>query len=114
MIRRFPGLALATLAAALAFAPPAAAQAASEAPGPTLTATSSALRASTAVTERVDSQASLTVLQQPRRPFGQAEALMIIGGAALLAGAIIGGDAGTIVMLGGAGVGLYGLYLFLQ
>ena len=40
--------------------------------------------------------------------------LMIVGGAALLLGAIIGGDPGTIVMVGGAGIGLYGLYLFLQ
>jgi hypothetical protein len=34
-------------------------------------------------------------------------------GAALVLGAVIGDDAGTIVMLGGAGIGLYGLYLFL-
>jgi hypothetical protein len=40
--------------------------------------------------------------------------LMIVGGAAFLAGAIIGGDAGTIIMVGGAAVGLYGLYLYLQ
>jgi hypothetical protein len=40
-------------------------------------------------------------------------ALMIVGGAALVVGAVIGGDPGTLVMLGGAGVGLYGLYLFL-
>lgn len=40
--------------------------------------------------------------------------LMIIGGAALLGGAIVGGDAGQIIMLGGLGVGLYGLYLHLQ
>jgi len=40
-------------------------------------------------------------------------ALMIVGGAALVIGAVIGDDAGTIVMLGGAGIGLYGLYLFL-
>ena len=39
---------------------------------------------------------------------------MIIGGAALIGGAIVGGDAGTIVMLAGLGVGLYGLYLYLQ
>ena len=44
----------------------------------------------------------------------QSAALMIVGGAAFLAGAIIGGDAGTIIMVGGAGVGLYGLYLYLQ
>ena len=40
-------------------------------------------------------------------------ALMAVGGAALVIGAVIGDDAGTLVMLGGAVVGLYGLYLFL-
>lgn len=39
---------------------------------------------------------------------------MIIGGVALVGGAIVGGDVGTIVMLAGLGYGLYGLYLFLQ
>lgn len=39
--------------------------------------------------------------------------LMIIGGAAFIAGAIIGNTAGTIIMIGGAGVGLYGLYIHL-
>lgn len=45
---------------------------------------------------------------------GQPVALMIVGGAAFLAGAIIGGSPGTIIMIGGAAVGLYGLYLYLQ
>jgi hypothetical protein len=40
-------------------------------------------------------------------------ALMIVGGVALVVGAVIGDDAGTLVMLGGAGIGLYGLYMFL-
>lgn len=39
---------------------------------------------------------------------------MIIGGAAILGGAIVGGDAGGIVSLAGLGFGLYGLYLYLQ
>jgi len=39
---------------------------------------------------------------------------MIIGGAALVGGALIGDDAGTIIMLGGLGYGLYGLYLYLH
>jgi hypothetical protein len=39
---------------------------------------------------------------------------MIVGGASLLVGAIIGGDAGTVFMVGGAVVGLYGLYKYLQ
>lgn len=45
---------------------------------------------------------------------GQAQALMLVGGAALIVGLVVGGDAGTIFALGGAGIGLYGLYLYLQ
>jgi hypothetical protein len=40
--------------------------------------------------------------------------LMIVGGAALVAGLIIGGTGGTILAIAGAVVALYGLYLFLQ
>ena len=51
----------------------------------------------------------------PRRSDRQnSPALMIVGGAALVVGAIIGGTPGTIVMIGGAAVGLYGLYHYLQ
>ena len=45
---------------------------------------------------------------------GQPEAMMIVGGAAILVGAVVGGDAGDIFMIGGAGVGLVGLYKYLQ
>ena len=41
-------------------------------------------------------------------------ALMLVGGAALIVGAIIGGDAGSIIMVGGAGIGLYGLWQYLR
>jgi hypothetical protein len=54
--------------------------------------------------------AALDVNRQLRR----SETLMIVGLAAFIAGAIIEGDAGTIVMITGAAIGLYGLYLFLQ
>jgi hypothetical protein len=50
---------------------------------------------------------------QNRTSNRNALALMIVGGAALVIGAVIGDDAGTLVMLGGAAVGLYGLYMFL-
>lgn len=40
--------------------------------------------------------------------------LMVVGGATMLAGAVIGGDAGTIFMVGGGIIGLWGLYNFLQ
>lgn len=45
---------------------------------------------------------------------GQPEAMMIVGGAAILVGAVVGGDAGDIFMIGGAIVGLVGLYKYLQ
>jgi hypothetical protein len=45
---------------------------------------------------------------------GQSQALMVVGGAALIVGAIIGDDPGTVIMVGGAIVGLYGLYQYLQ
>jgi hypothetical protein len=45
---------------------------------------------------------------------GQARAMMVVGVAGLIAGAIIGGSPGTIVMVGGAVIGLIGLYDYLQ
>jgi hypothetical protein len=45
---------------------------------------------------------------------GQAGAMMVVGLAALIAGAIIGGTPGTVVMVGGAVIGLVGLYDYLQ
>lgn len=45
---------------------------------------------------------------------GRAEALMIVGAGAFIAGALIGGNAGTVFMVGGAVVGLYGLWLYVQ
>jgi hypothetical protein len=50
---------------------------------------------------------------QNRTSNRNAIAFMAVGGAALIVGAVIGDDAGTFVMLGGAVIGLYGLYLFL-
>ncbi len=46
--------------------------------------------------------------------FGQDEALMIVGGVAILAGIIVGGSAGYAISIGGAVVGLIGLYQYLQ
>lgn len=41
-------------------------------------------------------------------------ALMIVGGAALVLGAVIGDDAGALMMVGGGVVGLVGLYQYLR
>jgi hypothetical protein len=36
----------------------------------------------------------------------------LVGGAAVITGILIGGDAGTVIAIGGAGLGLYGLYIW--
>ena len=77
--------------------------------GPTVAAlTVAARRPSTPVDMRE------VAFQQRNAGLGQAQALMIVGGAAILVGAIIGKDPGTVIMVGGAVVGLYGLYKYLQ
>lgn len=45
---------------------------------------------------------------------GRNVALMVVGGAALIIGAIIGDTAGLLIAVAGAAVGLYGLYNFIQ
>jgi len=42
------------------------------------------------------------------------KALMIVGGAGIVAGAIVGGHAGTAMMVGGSLVGLVGLWNYLK
>ena len=62
---------------------------------------------------RISTSHGAAPLFQEKKSNKNSVALMIVGGAALVVGAVIGDDAGTLVMLGGAAVGLYGLYLFL-
>ncbi len=52
------------------------------------------------------------VQSRPRE--SQNVVMMIVGGAALVVGAVIDGDAGTIIMIGGGAVGLIGLYRYLS
>ncbi|HEY2376881.1 MAG TPA: hypothetical protein VGH98_12960 [Gemmatimonadaceae bacterium] len=63
-------------------------------------------------------QQSIPPLTSPSAASGagltQSQALMIVGGAAILVGAIVGDTAGDVFMVGGAVVGLYGLYRYLQ
>lgn len=44
-------------------------------------------------------------------PSSQSRALMIAGAALFVAGILTNGDAGAVLMLAGAGVGAYGVYL---
>ena len=76
--------------------------------GPTLDGAIVAVRAPMTATTREAPGAALA------RPLRQSETLMIIGGGLFLTGAIIGDDAGTILMVGGVVTGLYGLYQYLQ
>ena len=76
--------------------------------GPTLEAASVAVRP-------VETKGlQLNAAAAPRKGYGQPVALMVVGGAAVLTGLIIGNDAGTVVAVGGAVMGLYGLYEYLQ
>ena len=75
--------------------------------GPTMDA------ARVGVTQQTSSELKAAA-QARRRGMGQPVALMVVGGAALLTGLIIGGDAGTVIAVGGALIGLYGLYEYLQ
>ena len=86
---------------------------ATESAAPALAATSVGVRSRTLTAASVVEREAAAA-QAARAGFTQSQVLMILGGATFLTGAIIGDDAGTIVMLGGAAVGLYGLYLYLQ
>ena len=74
----------------------------------------------------VAAQASVGVqrLQPAPAPVGQPapfrgdtrqnRALMIVGGAGMLTGMVIGGDSGTLITVGGGVVFLWGLFQYLQ
>jgi hypothetical protein len=57
-----------------------------------------------------DAEAAL----QQRLGLGQARALMIVGFAAVVIGLLMDNDPGTLIAVGGAVVGLYGLYHYLR
>jgi hypothetical protein len=82
-----------------------AAPAAEPASGPTLTAASVAVR---------HAETPFTAAPARRAGYGQPVALMVVGGAALLTGLIIGDSAGAAIAVGGAVIGLVGLYQYLQ
>ena len=77
------------------------------------------------IAERIAPPASAAVLFAPaetaeplelpamRRVSGRGTALAIVGGALFSGGLVAGGDAGAIMVIAGAGIGAYGLYLML-
>ena len=101
------------LVAAAGFLVPAATLSAQQGPtradaGPRLERTAAALRGSE------QPAASVAAPQARTNSVGKPVALMAVGGAAIVLGALIGNDIGTIFSIGGAVALLYGLYLYLR
>ena len=84
--------------------------AAAAAAGPRVELTATAVRQHA---QAVDSVA-MNAAAARRNSMGRPVALMVVGGAAFIAGAVIGGDAGTIFMIGGAVTALIGLYQYFE
>ena len=107
---RFLGLCLCALA--LAPAVSSAQQATKSLPvGPTLQAASVGFHITEA---KVDASTKLNAAPVIRRGAGQDVALMVVGVGAMIAGALIGDTAGTIIIIGGAAMALFGLYHYLE
>jgi len=79
--------------------------------GPTLQAAAVGFRVSDA---KVDASTKVTAAPIVRRHQGQDVALMAVGVGAMIAGGLIGDTAGTIILIGGAAMALYGLYHYLE
>jgi len=113
-------IALAVSFASVGVARPAAAQEISLAPAPAAAVVAPAAQSTTGPTLAAASvavrhaEAPMTTAAPRRGGYGQPVALMVVGGAALLTGLIIGDDAGAAIAVGGAVVGLVGLYQYLQ
>jgi hypothetical protein len=113
----FARLSLLVVAVAAALAIPRAAiaqQSASQSlAGPRVELTASALRRA-AVADTAFATDSLEAAMQRRTSTGKPVALMIVGGAAFVLGAVIDEPVGTLFMVGGAVAFLYGLYQYLK
>ena len=84
-------------------------------PAPTSGASMTGLRAGVHGKESARNNASAgTAVAAATANLGTSKAMMGVGLGALIVGAIIGGTPGTIIMIGGALVGLKGLYDYLQ
>lgn len=86
------------------------AQQAASATGPTLQSAAVGFHVNEA---KVDASTRVTAaLQRPRA--GQDVAMMAVGVGAMIVGGLVGDTAGTIILIGGAAVALYGLYHYLE
>jgi hypothetical protein len=79
--------------------------------GPTLQAAAVGFRAGDA---KPSASTDLTASPVLRPHAGQDVAMMAVGVGAMIVGALVHGTAGTIILIGGAGVALFGLYHYLE
>ena len=79
--------------------------------GPTIQAAAVGFRVEPA---KVDASSKVTLAPLVRRHQGQDVALMAVGVGAMIAGALIGDTPGTIIVITGAAMALYGLYHYLE
>jgi hypothetical protein len=79
--------------------------------GPTIQSASVGFRVADA---KVDASTKLTAAPLLARHQGQDVALMAVGVGAMIAGALIGDTPGTIILIGGAAMALFGLYHYLE
>ena len=99
-------LAVPHLAAAQAPAPsPAAAAAPTTSLAPTLAATHLSFSAEDHAPLMVNASAA-------RMSPNEGKAVAIVGAAVVVIGLVVGGDGGTVIAIGGAGLGLFGLYIW--
>jgi hypothetical protein len=83
--------------------------------GPTLAGARVAVSGPTQSVGMSTKRDALTPVPLPAPPSrSRSTSYMVVGGAAFLAGAVIGDTAGTAFMVGGAILGLYGLFTFLN
>jgi hypothetical protein len=89
-------------------APGSAPEKSSVAAGPRLEMTATAAR------QLIQTSDNSAMQRRSRQGTGKPVALMIVGGAAIILGAVIGDAPGTLFMIGGAVALLIGLYQYLQ
>jgi hypothetical protein len=79
--------------------------------GPTIQSAAVGFRVSDA---KVNGSTKMTAAPLLARHQGQDVALMAVGVGAMIAGALIGDTPGTIILIGGAAMALFGLYHYLE
>jgi hypothetical protein len=113
---RIPAGYLGLLLLPLLVARPAAAQAPAAPLGPAALPAASFAPTLTAVrfglTAEADARPADLNASAARMSRREGRILALVGGAAVITGILIGGDAGTVIAIGGAGIGLYGLYVW--